>query len=118
MTTFSIILSSGPLLTILTDVTKIQNAIRNGLPDEIEALLGQMTCAEVTDCFTSTYGLGIDMPDDDGLFEGTTPILHAARSSNPDVFSSIIRTMQAKLGPQQVRHAIDVTTFLDIMVLL
>ena len=106
------------MITVLTDVTKIQNAIRNGLPDEVEALLGQMTCAEVTDCFTTTYGLGIYRPDDDGLFEGTTPILNAARSGNPDLFSSVLRTMKAKLGPQQVRHAIDVTTFLDTVVLL
>ena len=111
-------MSSEHLLTVLTDFTKIQNAINNGLSDEVEALLGQMACAEVTDCFTTTYGLGIGWPDDDGLFEGTTPILHAARSGNPDVFSSVIRTMQAKLGPQQVRHTIDVTTFRDIMSLL
>ena len=111
MTTFSVILTSEPLLTVLTDVTKIQNAIRNGLLDEVEALFGQMTSAEVTDCFTATYGLGIDRPDDDGLFKGATPILHAARSGKPDVFSSVIRMMQAKLEPQQVRHAIDGTTF-------
>ena len=116
MIIFSITLTSEPLLTVLADITKIQNAIRNGLSDEVEALLGQMTCAEVTDCFTTTYGLGIDRPDDDGLYQGATPILHAARSGNPDVFSSVIRTMRAKLGPQQVRYTMDVTTYSDVVI--
>ena len=112
-------LSSEPFITVLTDdVTKIQNAIRNGLPDEVEALCGHMTCTEVTDCLATTYGLGVVKADDDGLLEGVTPILHAARSGNPDVFSSVIRAMRANLNPQQVRHAINVTTFLDITVSL
>lgn len=98
---------SKPLLVVLPDVTTIQMAIRNGLPNEVENLLGPMSEIEAIDCLTSTYGLGKIEPDDDGLFESTTPILHAARSVKIEVFLSVLGTMRARLGLQQVMYAID-----------
>jgi len=85
-------------------------AIRNGLPNNVEDLLKPMSKIEAIDCLTSTYGLGKEQPDDDGLFEGTTPILHAARSGEPEVFLALLSAMRARLDLQQVMHAIDVMT--------
>lgn len=77
--------------------------IRNGLSEEIEDLLGTMNDAEITHRLTSTYGRGEDYPDDDGLYEGTTPVIHAARSGKLDIFSSNFRAMRTRLEVQLVR---------------
>lgn len=88
-------------------------AIRNGLPNEVEDLLEPMSEKEAIDCLTSTYELGEEQPDDDDLFKGTTPILHAALSGKPEVFLSVLSAMQARLGLQQVMYAIESMTVLD-----
>lgn len=99
-------LTLDPLLVILIDVTAIKMAIRNGVSDEVEGLLGTMNDAEITHYLASTYGQGRDFLDDDGLYEGTTPVIHAARSGNPDIFASIIRAMRTRLDLQLVRRAV------------
>lgn len=73
----------------------------------MEDLLNRMSEADAIACLTSTYGRGRDTPDEDGLFEGTTAILHAARSGKQDMFSSVLRMIRMKLTLQQVNRAID-----------
>ena len=85
----------------------LEVAIRNGQPREVEDLLARMSDEEAIGQLTSTYGQGRDRPDDNGLYQGTTPILHAARSGNTAILSSVFQAMQARLTTQQVRHTID-----------
>lgn len=88
-------------------------AIRSGLPNKIEDLLKPMSEIEVIDCLTSTYGLGKEETDDDGLVQGTTPILHAAMSGNLEVFLAVLSVMRARLGLQQVMYTVGVIASLD-----
>ncbi|CAN0448440.1 unnamed protein product, partial [Ascophyllum nodosum] len=62
-----------------------------------------MSETEAVEQLTLTYGRGRDIPDDDGLFEGATPILHAARRGEPAIFSALVRGMRARMNSQQVQ---------------
>lgn len=90
------------MLAVLIDATTIRKAIRDGFPDKVEDLFAQMNDTEVINGLTRPYGRGVDVPDDDDLYEGTTPILHAARSGKADMFSFIYRVMRSKLSSQKV----------------
>ena len=95
------------LSVFLTDLMTMETAIRSGCEDEVQRLLAQMSETEAVEQLTLTYGRGRDSPDDDGLFEGATPIIHAARRGDPGIFSAVVRVMRARMNSQQVRCAID-----------
>ena len=95
------------LPVFLTDLMTMETAIRSGREDEVQRLLAQMSEIEAVEQLTMTYGRGRDRPDDDGLFEGATPILHAARTGKPAIFSALVRGMRARMNSQQVRCTID-----------
>lgn len=85
----------------------LEVAIRNRQSREVEYLLARMSDEEAIGQLTSTYGQGRDRPDHNGLYQGTTPILHAARSGNIAILFSVFQAMRARLTTQQVRHTID-----------
>ena len=91
------------LRVVLTDIMSMETAIRSGRDDEVEGVLARMSETEAVEQLTHKYGRGREMPDDDGLFEGTTPILHAARSGKPAVFSAVVRAIRARMNSEQVR---------------
>ena len=86
-----------------TDLMSMETAIRSGRDDEVHDLLAQMSQTGAIEQLTRKYGLGRDEPDEDGLFVGTTPILHAARSGKLAVFSAVYRAIHARMNSEQVR---------------
>ena len=100
-------LMAESLLFFLTDLMTMETAIRSGREDVVHDLLAQMSETEAVEQLTVTYGLGKHSPDDDGLFEGATPVLHAARRGEPAVFSVIVRVMRERMDSHEVSCAID-----------
>lgn len=84
----------------------MESAIQSGVPEAVGDLLKGWSDAECIEHLTATYGGRITfcMPREDanGLNEGTPPILHAARSGNMAIFSTILNAMEEKLTPAEV----------------
>lgn len=78
-------------------------AIQSGRPEAVEELLNSMSESEGTGQLTKTYGGlqvglgGTTSPaDEDGLFRGTSPIMHAASYGKVGIFSAVLGAMKAR----------------------
>lgn len=86
-------------------------AIQRGHPEAVQQLLGALSGREAIEELTKTYGgvvqdEGVDeddpVADENGLYQGTSPILHAAKTGKTSMFSAIrnaMRARQVKLPP-------------------
>ena len=85
-------------------MTSLQFAIQSGIPEAVSVLLDGMTDdAQRVAQLTRRYGgTSTGDMDDDGLFDGTNPILHAALVFNSDIFGLILTAMNRFLAPRQV----------------
>lgn len=88
------------------DVTTMQEAIQTGVPEAVETLLdGMSDRAQVVTQLTTRYGgTSSGDADEDGLFDATYPILHAALGGNPSMFRVVLHAMRKPLSPSQVLY--------------
>ena len=73
---------------------------------KLKALIGAMEAEDAPEVLSSTYGGAGERwwdADEDHLFSWTTPILHAARSGNVEIFDSVVEAIRnLRLSPDQV----------------
>ena len=78
-------------------------AVQNGDPEAFKSWLDAMSSVEAIEELTKTYG-GVQneeveaklVADENGLYQGTSPILHAAKTGNTSMFSAILDAMRAR----------------------
>lgn len=95
-------------------------AIASGNPAAVSALVDKLennsaAQGQLTGCYGGRYfkgrgrrGVRLDIEwgfDDNGLLSMTNPLLHAARTGSPTMFTEVVYAMRKKLRPQQVRVA-------------
>ena len=89
-------------------------AVQSGDAKAVDDLMERLNDTLAVDELTTTYKGVLCNPseaDENDLFEGTSPILHAARSGNMAVFDSAMKAMQAKLSREQVTSHITKLSF-------
>lgn len=104
------------------DVMTLQSAIQNPMAISVTDFLLMLNDAQAVEQLTKIYrgtligpivpesngdhddGGGVQFAaDDDDLYAGTSPILHAARSGSAGMFTTVVEAMQDKLTSLKVR---------------
>lgn len=86
-------------------MTTMELAILSGIPAAVEGLLANTTEAEALKQLTRTYGGDAEdreRRDDNRLYGGTTPILHAVLTGEEEMFSAVLLVMRRRMTSQQV----------------
>ena len=84
-------------LLLSSDILSMKMALLSGDPSRVRALIEPMGEEEALEALSTTYG-GAGEPgwdaDENHLFSWTSPILHAARSGNLEIFDSVVEKMR------------------------
>lgn len=68
--------------------------IETGSPEDLQVFL---TVERADALLTQTYGGNDGNVDDNGLYSGTYPLLHAARSGREKTFSVVLQAAEVRL---------------------
>lgn len=83
-----------------TPLMKLKFAIRNGNVETVGDLFAACeTTEELLELLKGRYGVGSSREDQNGLYRGTPPILHAARTGKLAIFYVIVNAMRGEVIP-------------------
>ncbi|CAN0128721.1 unnamed protein product [Ascophyllum nodosum] len=94
----------------------IKAAVGSGVPEAVKELLEGNSNSEAVQLLTATYDGGPTsctaasvVDDDDFLFRGANPVLHAARLGNPGMVTTVLQALRTRVSSQKVKELLMAT---------
>ena len=83
------------------------------MPEAVKELLEGNSNSEAVQLLTATYDGGPTsctaasvVDDDDFLFRGANPVLHAARLGNPGMVTTVLQALRTRVSSQKVKSCL------------